>query len=428
MLSIILILGVFLTSCNKEKVTHIDSEESLEHAINKEQIIQYLQKNNSAIDLEDESEFADLAIMDSDIKGKKIFFTGEVHGIKANEELNMKFLKYFKEKTNFKYYLCETAYSDAYFINKYLETGDIKILEEIYKPLKGTFAWNKDSYNHWKKLYEYNKTLPKKKRIQVIGVDIEHQPANAYRFLVDVLPEKEVPKEIKESIDKIKDTFNNLDKIGYEAILKCSKELQKDIEEKEDIYKEYIGQKFTGFKLVNMNVLNVEEAYSTRDSSYEDWNNTRDKMIYENFKVIQKELPKGKYYGQWGSNHVYQSKEKDIMWFASYLNAEGSEFKDSILTIIYDYDDCEQMDKLGNGNYTTNRVNYINPKIKEANDSLGGNLNIYKLTGENSPFSKVSMSYTFTGEELDESMLDFFQYIVCIKNSKATEPLNDEYD
>lgn len=174
LLSIILILGVFLTSCNKEKVTNIDSEESLEQPTNEEQIIHYLQKNYSAINLEDENEFEDLAIMDSDIKGKEIIFTAEVHGSKANKELNMKFLKYFKEKNNFKYYLYETPYSDAYFINKYLETGDIKILEEIYKPLKGTLAWNKDSYNYWKRLYEYNKTLPKRKKIQVIGVDIEH--------------------------------------------------------------------------------------------------------------------------------------------------------------------------------------------------------------------------------------------------------------
>ncbi|HAK41564.1 MAG TPA: hypothetical protein DCM59_01010, partial [Clostridium sp.] len=136
--------------------------------------------------LEDESEFADLAIMDSDIEGKEIFFTAEYHGTKINKQLSMKFLKYLKEKTNFKYYLCELPYSDAYFLNKYLDTGDIKILEEIYKPLKGTFEWNKDYFHHWKKVYEYNNTLPKESRIQVVGVDIEHQPINAYRFLVDV--------------------------------------------------------------------------------------------------------------------------------------------------------------------------------------------------------------------------------------------------
>lgn len=64
-------------------------------------------------------------------------------------------------------------------------------------------------------------------------------------------------------------------------------------------------------------------------------------MMYENFQVIQNELPEGKYYGQWGLGHTFQTKEKDIMWFAAYLNGEDSRFKGKILTIIYNYDDCD---------------------------------------------------------------------------------------
>ncbi|WP_346889585.1 hypothetical protein [Clostridium sp. UBA1056] len=427
LLLICLMLALLLTGCKKEEHSIQFSSKSLEQSPEKRKIMQeYLKDNYRAIDLEDESKFADLAIMDSDIDGKEIFFTAELHGTKANEQLNMKFLKYFKEKTDFKYYLCETSYSNAYFINKYLDTGDIKILEDIYKPLKGTFKWNKDSYNHLKKLYEYNNTLPKESRIQVVGVDIEHQSINAYGFLVDVLPEKEAPKEIKAVIDKIKSTFNNLDKFD-ETFAQCSNELQKDIEKNANIYKEYLGENFTGFNLVNLNVLNQIEAYKHQEDQV-DWNNTRDKMIYENFQTLQKELPKGKYYGQWGLDHTFQSKEKDKMMFAAYLNSDDSIFKDKILTVIYNYDNCEQMNRSGNGRYTTYKFAVVYPQIKETNDLLESNLNIYKLTGENSPFSETPMYYTFNGEEIEASMLDFFQYIVCIRNSKATEPLNDEYN
>ncbi len=429
LLSIFLILGILLTGCKKEEHSIEFSDKSLEQSPEKRKIMQeYLKENYSSIDLEDESEFKDLAIMDSDIEGKEIFFTAELHGTKANEQLNTKFLKYFKEKTDFKYYLCELPYSDAYFINKYLDTGDIKILEEIYKPLKGTFGWNKDGYNHWKKLYEYNNTLPKESRIEVIGVDIEHQPINAYKFLVDVLPDKEAPEEIKTVIDKIKSTFKDLDKFD-EAFAQCSKELQNDIKEKESIYKEYLGEKFTSFNLVNLNVLNRIEAYKHKEEGNVDWNNTRDKMIYESFQILQKELPKGKYYGQWGLNHTFQSKEKDKMWFAAYLNSDDSIFKDKILTVIYNYDSCEGMGTSAVGIYPTNELKFVYPQIKETNDLLEGNLNIYKLTGDNTPFSEAPMYYTNNNlEELEASMLDFFQYIVCIRNSKATDPLNYEYN
>ncbi|WP_010291836.1 erythromycin esterase family protein [Clostridium senegalense] len=426
LLSIFFILGILLTECKKDGGSIQFSNKRLEQSPEKREIMQeYLKKNYSSVDLEDESEFKDLAIMDSDIEGKELFFTAELHGTKANEQLNMKFLKYFKEKTDFKYYLCELSYSDAYFINKYLETGDIKILEDIYKPLKGTFAWNKDSYNHFKKLYEYNNTLPKESRIQVVGADIEHQPINAYRFLVDVLPDKEAPKEIKSVIDKIKNKFNNSGEFD-KTFAQCSNELQNSIEKNENIYKEYLGENFTGFNLVNLNVLNSVEAYKHED--YVDWNNTRDNMIYKNFQILQKELPKGKYYGQWGLNHTFQSKEKDIMWFAAYLNSDDSIFKNKILTVIYNYDDCDMMGITDTMEYTTNELNIMYPQIKETNNLLEGNLNIYKLTSENSPFSETPMYYTFNGEEIEANMLDFFQYIVCIKDSKATEPLNDEYN
>lgn len=84
------------------------------------------------------------------------------------------------------------------------------------------------------------------------------------------------------------------------------------------------------------------------------------------------------------------------------------------------------MSRLRDGTYGTDKIDIIFPEIRKTNDLIGGNLNIYKLTGEDSPFSDISMYYSLTNEKLDEGMLDFFQYIVCIKNSKATKPLNND--
>lgn len=411
-----LILITTLIGCNNENTEQaVVSEDEL--------IKEYLQKNYSEIDLKDENEFKDLEIMDSDLKGKEIFFTAEVHGVKANAELEMKFLKYFKEKSDFKYYLLENSYSNAHFINKYLDTGDIEILEEIYEPLKGSFAWNKSSYDLLKKVYEYNKSLPKTKKIKVVGVDIEHSTANAYKFLLDVLPKKEIPEEIRESIEDIQNTFDKIDNPRDKRAFEASLKLQKDIEEKENIYKEYFGENFFGFKLVNKNIIYSFEAYEYQDNQI-NWNNTRDKMMYENFKSIQQELPKGKYYGQWGMNHTYQSEDNNVKWFASYLNEEDSEFKDKILTIVYNYDNCNQMSRLKGGSYGDYNFSLIFPEIKETNDLIDNNLNIYKLNSKGTPFSDIKMSSDFNNEKSEKDMLEFFQYIVAIRNSKATEPLN----
>lgn len=412
-LLVVLILNIALVGCSKTADINLQQLTDEERGM-----LQYLQENHSSINLEDEDEFADLAILDSEIKDKEIFLTGEVHGVKANEELHMRFLKYFKDRTDFIYYLCESSYSSCYFINKYLETGDVRILEDLYRPLKGTFAWNKDSYNHCKALREYNNSLPDDRKIQVIGVDIEHQIDTAYRYLLDVLPNQEPPKKIKAKIDGLRVVLND---IRDDIFLQRAQELLRDMEEKESVYREYLGEDFIGFKLVNSNILNAYEAYP-RSAVWVHWNNTRDKMIYENFKLLQNELPPGKYFGQWGRQHIYQSEEGNVMWFGAYLNSEGSLFKDKVLSIAYLYDNCEVM---GKGDYPAKPLSVIPNPIKKMNDLIGGDLSMYSLIG--AP-SFLSEPITYGVSATEKLVTDFYQYIVCIKNSKATEPLNDEYD
>ncbi len=153
------------------------------------QLKKYLMNNYNKI-IMGEEDIQSLSIIDEDLRDKEIFLTGENHGVKANVELRMKFLKYFKEKIDFKYYLCELPYSTAYFINMYLKTGNEDILKEVYTALKGTDAWNKDDYFHWKEVYKYNETLSKDRKITIVGIDIEHQPINALKFMEYCLPEK----------------------------------------------------------------------------------------------------------------------------------------------------------------------------------------------------------------------------------------------
>ena len=73
--------------------------------------------------------------------------------------------------------------------------------------------------------------------------------------------------------------------------------------------------------------------------------------------------------------------------------------------------------------------NYIPSTIKKINDLIDSNVNIYKIDGESSPFYEIPMNSTFTGKALEDKVVDFFQ-VHCLyeKNSKATEPLNDEYN
>lgn len=422
-ISILLLVVVLVIGPKEYEVATV--EKSGVELEKENQIVEYLKDNYSEIDIDDEIGFSDFAILDEDIKDKEIFLTGEVHGIKPNSELNMKFLRYFKERTDFKYYLSEYSYSNAYFLNKYLKTGDVKILDDIFQELRGSYSWNKDSFNFWIDLYKYNNNLPEDRRIEIIGIDIELQPVTAYRYLVDVLPKKDPPIEIKKMLDNTIYTYNRLEEFGNASTYSTAKDLQKDINTKESIYRKYLGEHYFGFKMVVSNLLNYEKAYRNKRNQV-DWNNSRDEMIYENFVLTQRRLQKDKYFGQWGVNHGFQSKEKDIKWLASYLNEEEL-YKDKVLSIAFNYENSMQMGKMGDKQYMINEINFIFPYMKVANDSIGGNMNLYKLNRDNSPFKEIPMHYTFNEQLLDEPMLDFFQYILYIKGYGPTEPLGYRY-
>ncbi|MTI71660.1 MAG: erythromycin esterase family protein [Firmicutes bacterium] len=400
-LFISLIIITMLTGCS---VTDLKDSE-----FKNKEVYNYLEKNYSIVDVESDN-FEDVNIIDTE--NKRVFLTGEKHGNKGNMKLREKFLKYFKKETDFKYYLCELSYSMGYFLNKYLETGDTEILDNIYKPLKGTYAWNKDNYNHWKMLYEYNKKLPKESKIKVVGIDIEHQPSNALRCIYDVLPKEEPKEEISEMINEFKAIMSQEKKVNHEGLKDFSKRLKKDIEENKKEYKEYLEDDLFIFNLVNNNILYRYEAYGN-----DNFNSFRDEKIYENFEKIYNNNPDEKYFGQWGIGHIYQREQKDVKWMATLMN-DSKELKDKIVSIVYSYDDCKYMSK-NNGSYEVKVIDNFDHKLDLIKD-----FTLFRLDGENSPFNdELIWPYSYSIEKKGVTT-DYFQYLVVIKGLDATEPLD----
>ncbi len=378
----------------------------------------YLLENYNNLQIESQDQHQ-LDILNDDLHRNDIILIGEVHGIKVNSELQMLFLKYFKEKIDIRYILAENSYSNTFFINKYLETGDDDYLSIVYHSCIGTYAWTKESYNFWKNMYEYNKGFNEDEKIKVVGVDIEHNPVTSYYYNIEVLPDTDPPKEIEKMIEGVQDIFNYKPVINTEFF----RLLEKSIEENEQLYMEYLKEDFIGFTLVNKNVINKYEAYRKKGCKVE-WNSTRDKMMYDNFLVLNNVLPKGKYFGQWGLNHVFQMEESEVNWFASMLNSDSSQFKNKILSIVLSYDNCERMEiGVSKPNQKISFVYF--PVFKEVNDQVGGDINIYKLNGKNSPFRKEKMIDFYTGAKRDEHINEYFQYLVMIRDSKATTPFGN---
>ena len=373
-------------------------------------LVRYLEENHIRLANTKEGDYLNLSILDEDLKDKEIFLIGENHGVKANAELRMEFFKYFKEKTDFKYYLCEIPYSMAYYLNLYLDTGDEGILKEIYMPLKGTDAYNKDDYEHWKEVYGFNMTLERDRRISVIGIDIEHQLDNAFKFM------KDFPSVVGES--KIIKGIDRGDKIIPDDELKSLCEgINERLNESEGLCRDLLGESYLGFKHVNQNLLNMLEVYSSNN-----FNGVRDQKMYLNFIRLSERLPKGKFFGQIGLSHIFQRPFPYVNWFGAYLNDDKSKFKGKVLSIAYAYHNCSYL-------YPTIRKNYISSidtldlSIEEFKQFVSEGYTLFRLNGENSPF-KEELIWPLVHKMPEKGVTtDYFQYLVIINGSQAMEPL-----
>ena len=396
LLMLMLILSM-LVNCACSQTKYIDSKV-------------YAEANNKVLDFKNEKLFKDL-------KDKRIIFTGETHGVAANQTLDLAFVKYFKKESDMKYLLLESAYSDAYFLNKYLKTGDEAVLKELFRPLKGTFAYTQNSFEFWKGLYAYNQTLPAADQIVVVGVDIVHQNITAYRYLAEVLPKTPAPTEIAGQIEAFRTALKQLEanQSGTNMIEK-SKILQADLLKYEKAYQDFLGSDYFGFKLVNENILNGEIAYNVPE--YE-WDKTRDEMIFNNFVQVDKYLSKGVYYGQWGLDHIFQSKTGNTDWFAAQIN-QMPEYKGKILSIAFQYNNCEQITKNHDMTYGKESIHVMLPAfqmLKLDNEPY----TICDLTKTGSPYKTTDYGDELVRSHAKMPLTNYIQYVVTINKSPAAE-------
>ena len=348
-------------------------------------------KSSSIIDIND-LEFRGLSLMDSDLYENEIFFAGENHGSVKSMEMNMYLLKYFVEKGNIKYILYEGGYCTGELLNNYLETGDENILTFIQDAFSGTSVYTMEHYNLLKHIYNYNLTLSEDKKLKFVGVDIEHQPNVAIRYIRSLIPDKEInDEEVREFIDILK----SIPKQNYNSILVDAIEI---MNKNQEAIRVYFGEKFFNISLAirNLSISNSQQV--------------REKYIISNFIEQYEYLPKGKWFGQFGGFHTQQEGAYDVDGykpFASYLDNEYENTKGKVISIQYDYLNGKVYNPGGGDPYPASNI--ISPNFYQDDEKT----RLVKLNYEGSMFNKKDMWLN------DVPQTDYFQYIIMFNNSEA---------
>jgi len=313
-----------------------------QESVRDEVLTEYLSEYHQPLILIDSQ--ADFGISEEILEQSHIFLTGEIHGVAANAELDFAWLRYLVSRAGVRYYLAELPYSTGQLLNQYLASGDNDILNQVFRPLEGTFSYTQENYAFWQKVYALNQRLPEKERVQVIGADIEHQTGSAIAYLASLLPEQDAPETIKGLIQAVRQVPGQ-SKGSYTSLIL---DLQASVVEQSSVYEGYLGDSWIDFQLVVDNLAQRNFAYETRDRAGQAaFNRVRDSLIYQNFARIYPQLSPGKFYGQWGANHIFQHEQSGTRWFGTYLRESEDIQSLSVLSLLYLYQDCQRMERSG---------------------------------------------------------------------------------
>jgi hypothetical protein len=67
----------------------------------------------------------------------QFIFAGESHGMINNYDLDLAMIRHLNAIGWLDYYTPEMPYSFCWFINRFLETGEESMLDELFKPFRG---------------------------------------------------------------------------------------------------------------------------------------------------------------------------------------------------------------------------------------------------------------------------------------------------
>ncbi len=397
----------------------------------------YLAKNNEQITIGGDNKFA---IFDEAFYDNQVFLVSESHGYAKPQQLDAELFMQINKKNGVRYYIAEIDFSQAFYLNKYLNTGNEAFLKAIYQHWYNQQAqWgNKTGFEKWKTLYKYNQTLAKNKRIIVIGLD-EAQDLNMNeKLLAEISAKARYKKGSNTMLDSLL-VFANIDlnKDTTKTFKKFVRRMVLDIAQNEMAYKKIFKTAFFDFQFMVSNIASIKG---------------REDKIFYNFNALYKEykLANEKVYGFWGRFHAMQDSINGGLSFSGMLKKSNLPLAKKIVSIpVYCVESASMLptqflppmaQQKGTIYSKSDMVNddsfvYKVDGIRAVAKFVGKNENIiFKLIGSESPYnkglqlvessSKFDKTFNWSGNKL-AATTDYIQYLIVVRNSDWAVPYGD---
>ena len=398
--------------------------------VKSQSVATYLQKNSVILG----NTMEQGTVLDKDFFNNQIFLIGESHGIKQPQEIDFNFLKLLNQKVGVHTYIAEIDFAKAWYLNKYLKTGNEKCLDTVFVDwIKYDAQWaNQDFKEKIRKIRALNKTLSAERKIQFVGIDQIHNPVLAADYFQEVIDKNKFLSEILE----FKPLISLLRTRGEDSLIVQESRKLLNVMNNESFPKISSDERYNlTYALINCSKIDSK---------------SRERVIFENFKNRYKDLnwAREKLYGLWGFSHVLQAKAnggKSVSLAYLLSNDQELSLKGKIASIGMLYLDCQMalptrfmppaLQNKGKHYTVSSDMNYDGPltkfefieDFKKASSPKSATL--FKMNGANSPFLKQQVRIIYSPmmpvqqrlqlDEAQKSLTDYFQYVILVRNSPA---------
>lgn len=323
-----------------------------------------------------------------------VLLMGEGHGTQKTYIAEKNLVEYLVREQGIRHLAMEIGVCDAQLVGRYLQTGDEAYIRMILGELKGTAAYTMETFAFYKWLGELNGTLADGDKLDVYGMDVQHQMFTGLAALSLLLPEEEAPEEIAQVAEVILR--------GRTFAPMSGDTMLESLDANRDVYEAYLGENFAAFVQGAESIRQGIEFYKKHDSAY------REACLKENFAAALEANGDARWAGIFGQSHTALSAGDANM--GGYLVHSYAATKDKVGSISFLYTNSKAMNPDGGEAIVLDEM----PLAKMVAGTMPSDVSFCRLDTPQSPFGK-------DGEESLKSQ----QYIVIIEDSPAAEPYQE---
>lgn len=283
------------------------------------------------IDVHNNDDFEGMQMLDSAVAEARIIMTGENHTyVNFNSHMEMKMLRYLHQKVGLKNFIIELGEARAHYLNRYINNSD-SMAEKYLK--SSTSPRYMDLF---KRIRKYNLDLPDSLRIKIWGIDVERFFDLPILRLSELLPQKNVPSDLRNFTDAVSGAAKYLLTSGledYEKARDRSKssgfygsynqkfyfettvsDIIKHWDSLNPQFKNWLGEKYTGIEQTIDWLKQYKQWKKYENTTFQYvW---REENIYWNLTNLLDVNPDSKFYGQFGRCHIaYEEQNGDCSWY-----------------------------------------------------------------------------------------------------------------